>query len=108
MPSISLTDLQNAVAERYPDFTMDLPDGSLVTFTAILRLPEATRTKLKALEGREVKTIEDWMAFVKEFFKLRAATPADFKKLDATLGKEPAMWDTLFNLAAQVEAAGEA
>jgi hypothetical protein len=108
MPSISLTDLQNAVTERYPDFTVDLPDGKMATFTAILRLPEATRNKLKALEGRKVETTEDWMAFVKEFFKLRAATPADFKMLDTTLGKEPAMWDTLFNLAAQVEAAGEA
>lgn len=110
MPGISLTDLNNAVTEKYGDFTVDLEDGKVASFTAILRLPKAKREKLTAHGDTygDIQNTDELMDWCKKFFELRAALPADYKAVVTALKDDPASWLQLFELAGQVEASGEA
>lgn len=109
MSTINFSDLQAAADETYGPFTVGMEDGSELRFLPVLRLPKEKREKITELQKRDDwATTDGLVENIKAFFELRAASKADYTKLNKLCGDDGAMWAKLFELAIAKEELGEA
>jgi len=101
MPSIKLSDIQDAADAKYGNFEVHLPDGDIATFSPALRLPKERRAALSAaldLEARsQANNGDDLYDVYKDIFRISATTAYHFTRLEACVGDDPAVWEQLVN-----------
>jgi hypothetical protein len=112
MPSIKLSDIQQAADKKFGDFEIHLPDGEIVSFAPALRLPKESRKKLGAaldIEKRaEVDNGDDLYDVYKDIFRISAKQADGFARLEKAVGDDPAIWAELTAEFMQESQAGEA
>lgn len=112
MPSIKLSDFQEAANKKFGDFEIHLPGEEIVSFAPALRLPKDARKKLAAaldIEKRaEADNGDDLYDVYKDIFRISARQADAFSKLEAAVGDDPAVWEELTNAFMADTAAGEA
>jgi Mycobacteriophage tail assembly protein len=112
MPSITLSDIQQAADKKFGDFEIHLPSGDIVSFAPALRLPKESRRKLAValdVEKRaEVDNDDDLYDVYKDIFRISQRQADGFDKLAAAVGDDPAVWDELTEEFMKDSQAGEA
>jgi hypothetical protein len=113
MPSITLSDIQQAADKKYGDFQITLPDAQIVSFVPALRLPKESRRKLAAAFDVEKRVNGDepdldLYDIYKDVFRVSARQTDAFTKLEEVVGDDPAVWEELAKAFMQDTQAGEA
>lgn len=112
MPSIKLSDIQQAADKKYGDFEVHLPDTTIISFVPAIRLPKESRRKLaaafdveKRVKGDEPEL--DLYDIYRDVFRVSAKQADAFDRLDAVVGDDPAVWEELAREFLQDTQAGE-
>lgn len=120
MSAIKLDDLRKGAAEKYPDFEIEMEDGKILAFKAILRLDKKARRAVSAAfdlkarsealtEEDDIDGLELTIAVLQDVFKYTERTKGDFAALKKWAGNEDLpMWEFLFEQWYEVTDAGEA
>jgi Mycobacteriophage tail assembly protein len=112
MPSINLSDIQQAADKKYGDFQITLPNQEIISFAPALRLPKEARRKLADalnIEKRaEADNGDDIYDVYKDIFRISGRQTDAFSKLEAAIGDDPAIWQELTDEFMQDSQAGEA
>ena len=120
MSAIKLDDLRKGAAEKYPDFEIEMADGRILAFKAILRLDKKARRAVAAAfdlkarsaaltEEDDIDGLELTIAVLQAVFKYTERNRGDFPALKKWAGNEDLpMWEFLFEQWYEVTDAGEA
>lgn len=120
MSALKLDDLRKGAAEKYPDFTIEMEDGSEIGFLALLRLDKKKRTacrgamdikaRIAAIDkDADVDRVEFTISILQDVFRITERTKGDYMALKKWAGSEDlAMWEFLFEQWYEVTDAGEA
>ena len=120
MSAIKLDDLRKGAAEKYPDFEIEMEDGRILAFKAILRLDKKARRAVAAAfdlkarsaaltEEDDIDGLELTIAVLQDVFKYTERNRGDFTALKKWAGNEDLpMWEFLFEQWYEVTDAGEA
>lgn len=112
MPSIKLSDIQQAADKKFGDFEVHLPSGEIISFIPALRLPKEARRKLgKAFDietrAKDENNDDDLYDIYKDIFRVSGRQADAFTKLEAVVGDDPAVWEELVREFMQDTQAGE-
>lgn len=119
MSAIKLDDLRKGAAEKYPDFEIEMEDGKILAFKAVLRLDKKARkavavafdmkARAEALtEEDDIDRVDLTIMILQDVFKYTERTRGDFTALKKWAGSEDlAMWEFLFEQWFEVTDAGE-
>ena len=112
MPSIKLSDIQQAADKKFGDFEVHLPSGEIISFVPALRLPKEARRKLgKAFDVearvKEENNDDDLYDIYKDIFRVSGRQADAFTKLETAVGDDPAIWEELVREFMQDTQAGE-
>ena len=120
MSALSLDDLRNGAASKYPDFEIETEDGKVLGFRPIFRLPKSKRqavaaaldvkARMEALgEDTDVDQPELMISILSDALAAAERTKGDHAALAKWAGKEDlGMWLFIFREYSEVTDLGEA
>lgn len=113
MPSINLSDIQEAAEKKYGPYVVKGVPGGDVTLVTLLRLPKDKRKQFvqlaKSLEGFDLDSFEDDIApQFEEALRLAAKNKAEGDRLIKALGGDLAMLLEVFTGYSEASQPGEA
>lgn len=120
MSALSLDDLRKGADAKYPDFEIEMEDGTVLGFKPVLRLPKPKRKavadaldlkkRLEALpEDHDVDQAELMISVLSDALKAAERSRGDFSKLAKWAGMDDlGMWLFLFEQYSEVTDPGEA
>lgn len=99
MSALSLDDLRNGAASKYPDFEIETEDGKVLGFKPIFRLNKAQRKQVAAAfdlksrvealpEGSDVDQPELFISVISDALKAAERTKGDHAALAKFAGKD--------------------
>lgn len=114
MPTITLDEIQEAIARKYEPLTIPFGDGKSCTLRQPLRLPKEDRKQLMELQGTvnaEAETEEDLervLAALRDMVKIAAANKAEANALLKAVGNDELVLMEIVNKWTEGAQVGEA
>ena len=112
MPSINMTDIQNAASKKFGDFEVHISDKEVLLFKPALRLPKEKRRELHAALDIKARAAldngDDLFDVYKDSFRISAVDAKTYARLEEVVGDDPAVWQELFVAFNEDTMAGEA